>query len=57
MLVEIRDRIKALIAAGKTLEQVVAAAPTAKYDARWGSGRIKGADITGVIYKELAGTQ
>jgi len=53
MLVEIRDSIKALIAAGKTLEQVVAAAPTAQYDARWGSGRIKGADITTLIYKEL----
>ncbi len=36
-----RDRVKKLIAEGKTLEQAVAAKPLAEYDARWGGGFIK----------------
>jgi len=36
MLVAVRDRVKALIAQGKTLDQIVAAKPTAQWDAKWG---------------------
>ena len=34
----IRDRVKALIAQGKTLDQIVAAKPSAQWDATWGKG-------------------
>jgi cyclase len=34
----IRDRVKALVAQKKTLEQIVAAKPTAQWDAKWGKG-------------------
>jgi glyoxylase-like metal-dependent hydrolase (beta-lactamase superfamily II) len=34
----IRDRVKALIAQGKTLEQIIAAKPSAQFDATWGKG-------------------
>lgn len=37
MVAEVRQRISALIRQGMTLEQVVAAKPTADLDARWGS--------------------
>ena len=36
MLADARDRVKALIAQGKTLDQIVAAKPTAQWDAKWG---------------------
>jgi len=36
MLASTRDRVKALIAQGKTLDQIVSAKPTAQWDAKWG---------------------
>jgi len=36
-----RDRVKGLIAQGKTLEQAVATKPLAEFDAKWGGGFIK----------------
>jgi glyoxylase-like metal-dependent hydrolase (beta-lactamase superfamily II) len=53
MLVTIRDRIKKLAAAGKTLEQVQAAKPTAEFDAAWGGAFIKPAMLVETIYKEM----
>jgi len=38
MLVQIRQRIKVLVGAGKTMDEVVAAAPTKDFDAEWGRG-------------------
>jgi hypothetical protein len=37
MLVIIRDRVQALIKSGATLQQVLAARPTADYDPRFGA--------------------
>jgi hypothetical protein len=37
MLTIVRDRIQALIAEGKTLDQIRAAQPTLDYDARYGA--------------------
>jgi hypothetical protein len=37
-MASIRDRVKALVAQGKTLDQIVAAKPTAQWDATWGKG-------------------
>ena len=38
VLAGIRDRVKTLIAQGKTLEQILAAKPSAQWDATWGKG-------------------
>jgi glyoxylase-like metal-dependent hydrolase (beta-lactamase superfamily II) len=38
MLVQVRQRIKVLIGAGKTIDEAVAAAPTRDFDAEWGRG-------------------
>jgi cyclase len=54
MVVTIRDRIKKLAAAGKTLDQVQAAKPTAEFDAAWGGAFIKPAQLVETIYKEFA---
>ncbi|HSB76981.1 MAG TPA: hypothetical protein VLC12_15090 [Terriglobales bacterium] len=40
MIVTVRDRVKAMASAGKTEDQIVAAHPTAEFDARWGHGRV-----------------
>jgi hypothetical protein len=37
MLVTVRDRVAALVRQGKGLDEVVAAKPTADFDATWGS--------------------
>ena len=41
MLRTVHDRLETLIAEGKTLEQVLAAKPTADFDAAWGQGFLK----------------
>lgn len=48
-----RDRIAKLKAAGRTREQVVAAAPTAEWDEVWGKGFIKPAQFVGFVYDSL----
>ena len=55
MLVQIRDAIQTLIAQGKTLEEVVAAKPTAQFDARWGGGFFTPAHFVATVHGELAG--
>jgi len=51
MLVAIRSRVAALKAQGKSIDQVVAAHPTAAFDARWGRGVISGALFTRLVYR------
>jgi cyclase len=53
MLVAIRDSVAKMIAAGKTLEQVIAAKPTQQWDATFGQQFIKPEMILGVVYREL----
>jgi cyclase len=56
MLVDIRDRVRALIASGKTLDDVMAAGLTANYDARWGQETTWTAgDFIPILYSELGG--
>ena len=43
----------ALVKAGKLKEQVVAAKPTAEWDATWGTGFIKGDVFVGILYESL----
>ena len=55
MLGGIRDRVKALVAQGKTLDQIVAAKPTAQWDAAWGGGFMKPDLFVGVVHRSLTG--
>jgi hypothetical protein len=54
MLVAVRDGIKPLVAAGKTLEQATAAKPTAALDAKWSGGFIKPDQFVALVYKDLS---
>jgi cyclase len=52
----LRQRVKALIANGKTLEQAIAAKPTADLDAKMGDNFIKPDQIVEAAYKSMAGS-
>jgi glyoxylase-like metal-dependent hydrolase (beta-lactamase superfamily II) len=51
VLVEIRDRVAALKRQGKTLPEVVAAKPGARYDAEWGNLFQNPADFAALVYQ------
>ena len=51
LLVTVRDRVAALKGEGKSLKEIVAANPTAAYDAKWGTGFVNGEFFTKLIYK------
>lgn len=51
MLVAIRDKVAALKAAGQSADEVVAAKPTAAYDAVWGQFVINPAFFSRLVYK------
>ncbi|HME88308.1 MAG TPA: MBL fold metallo-hydrolase [Chthoniobacterales bacterium] len=50
MLVAIREKVAALKKQGKSRDEVVAAKPTAEYDAKWGGFVINGDFFTKLIY-------
>jgi glyoxylase-like metal-dependent hydrolase (beta-lactamase superfamily II) len=51
MLVEVRGRVAALKAQGKSLAEVQAARPTAALDSRWGRSVINGRLFTALVYR------
>ncbi len=53
MLATIRDRVAALIRQGKTREQVIAARPSAEWDATLGAGNIKPEMLIGFAYDSM----
>ena len=53
MLAGIRDRVKALVAQGKTLEQVLAAKPSAQWDAKWGKGFLNPDGFVSAVHRSL----
>jgi cyclase len=53
MLVAIRDRVKKQKSSGKTLKQVIAAMPTADFDATFGSGLLKPEQFVTLVYTTL----
>jgi glyoxylase-like metal-dependent hydrolase (beta-lactamase superfamily II) len=53
VLATIRDRIAALKGERKSLDEIVAAKPTAAYDARWAGGFVNGEFFTKLVYKGL----
>jgi cyclase len=50
-----RDRIKTLVSAGKTADEVVAAKPLAEYDATWGTGFIQSDQFVRLVHASLSG--
>ncbi len=55
MLVASRDAVTALVKAGKTLDEVKAAKPTAALDEKWGKGFLKPAGWVSIVYADLSG--
>jgi hypothetical protein len=51
ILTSIRDRVAALKAEGKSLNEIVAAKVTASYDAKWATGFINGEFFTKLVYR------
>lgn len=54
MLGKARDRIKPMVASGKTLEQVIAAKPTSDLDEKWGKGLLKPEVFVEIVYTDFA---
>jgi len=50
MLVTIRDKVAALKQQGKSLDEIVVAAPAADYEAKWGGFFINGKTFTSLVY-------
>jgi cyclase len=55
VMATVRDRVKALVVAGKTLDEVKAAAPTKDLDAKWGTGFMKADVFVPLVYQSLKG--
>ena len=51
MLVDVRDKVAALKKSGRTLEETVAAKPTAAHDAKWGQFLIDPPFFTKLVYE------
>ena len=54
MLAKARDRIRPMVASGKTLEQVIAAKPTSDLDEKWGKGLLKPEGFIEIVYTDFA---
>jgi glyoxylase-like metal-dependent hydrolase (beta-lactamase superfamily II) len=53
MLVTVRDNVAALKAQGKSLDEIIAAKPTAAFDAKWGNFVFNGSQFTKMVYDGL----
>jgi glyoxylase-like metal-dependent hydrolase (beta-lactamase superfamily II) len=53
MLVTIRDRVETQKKSGKTLEEVVAAKPSAEFDGTWGKGFVAPDSFVALVYNTL----
>ena len=53
VLAATRDRVAVLKKKGKSINETVAAKPTAAYDAKWGRGFVNGELFTKLVYKGL----
>jgi glyoxylase-like metal-dependent hydrolase (beta-lactamase superfamily II) len=51
LLVTVRDKVAALKKQGKSLDEIVAAKPTAAYDAKWGGGFMSPRMFTGLVFE------
>jgi cyclase len=57
VLVAARDRVKKLLAEGRTLEQITAAKPLADYDGTWGTGFINPDTFLKLVHASLTGSR
>ena len=55
MLAGVRDKVKPMVTAGKTLAEVQAAKPTAAWDEKWGKGFLKPEQFVAIAYSALGG--
>jgi hypothetical protein len=55
MLVATGRRVRELIGEGRNLDEVLAARPTAAYDAVYGQGSMTADRFVGILYEDLAG--
>ena len=55
MLATVRDRVRVLVAAGKSRAEVIASAPTKEYDAKWGGSWLDPATWVGLVYDGMTG--
>jgi cyclase len=53
MLITVRDRVQKLKSSGKSLQDTVAAKPTADLDATWAKGMVNGDFLTTLVYTTL----
>jgi hypothetical protein len=53
MLVGVRDSVQAMVLAGKTLEETLAATPSSAFDARWGHGPVAPARFVTSVYRTI----
>ncbi|MFM0203638.1 MBL fold metallo-hydrolase [Paraburkholderia fungorum] len=53
MLVAVRDNVAALKKQGKSLDEIIAAKPTAAFDAKWGNFVFNGDQFTKMVYAGL----
>jgi cyclase len=53
VLVDVRERVQKLKGAGRLLQDVVAAKPTADLDAAWGQGFMQPDDFVAIVYNTL----
>jgi len=54
MLARVRERVAKSIAAGQSVDEIVAARPTAELDARWGGGFLQPDDFVRIVATSLA---
>jgi hypothetical protein len=53
VMIALRDRITKLIRDGKTMEEAVAAKPSADLDPKWGNGPVRPDQIVEEVYADL----
>ncbi len=53
MMATVATKVERLKSSGQSLDQVVAAKPTADFDAAWGKGSIKPDQFVGLVYSTL----
>lgn len=53
MLVTVRDRVQALEQAGESIQRVLAAKPSAEFDAKWGHGPVTPDEFVAIVYESI----
>lgn len=58
MLLAVRDNVRIMVNEGRSLEEVIAAAPTAEFDADWMQGNAEWRDrFVGLVFRSLGGAE